>query len=75
MTLKKITIEDLKMNESKPIKDTKVKLKAGGPDMMIEKYIWDDFTEGESSERVTCVWFDGKKLMRGDFNVGSLELV
>ncbi|OOQ58802.1 DUF2158 domain-containing protein [Mucilaginibacter pedocola] len=61
------------MKNIKFLKDEKVVLKSGGPVMMIEKYIWDDFNEGYSSERVTCIWFTNSTLNREDFNTGSLE--
>jgi len=51
-----------------------VVLKSGGPDMTIEKFVWDDFNQKPFPNKVTCVWFNDNNLNRDDFDTDSLNL-
>ena len=41
-----------------------VQLKSGGEKMTIENFHWDKHHEKYRDDKVDCVWFEGKKLIR-----------
>jgi len=51
-----------------------VVLKSGGPDMTIDKFIWDEINGQPSYKIITCIWFDGNNLNKADFNKDSLDV-
>lgn len=61
------------MNEKDFEIDDIVLLKSGGPDMTIEKFIWDDLRDELRNDKVECCWFDGPTLNRSTFNISSLK--
>ncbi len=62
------------MSDDKSMKiGTSVKLISGGPIMSVEKTHVD--SKGNSTGRVTCQWFAGKKLESGIFPINSLDVV
>ncbi|MNM47147.1 hypothetical protein D3C81_581100 [compost metagenome] len=51
-----------------------VKLKAGGPTMAVQT-VHLRYQTSDRSGDLTCQWFAGKKLEKGQFPAASLELV
>jgi len=49
----------------------KVKLMSGGPEMTVRAYY---IAEGDP-KIVTCNWFDGPKLVKGNFAEPQLQLI
>jgi len=52
-----------------------VKLKSGGLSMTIEAFTWNAGRDEPHKDRVNCIWFDNKKLMKESFPTIVLEHV
>lgn len=51
-----------------------VVLKSGSSDMIIEKFAWDEHNNKPFTDRVVCVWHEGKTPKRETYFTSSLKL-
>ena len=52
-----------------------VKLKSGGLDMTIDKFVYNPVAKINYTDKVECVWFDKNTLKRETFQTTTIELV
>ena len=63
------------MAETEFTKGSIVRLKSGGELMTIDNFAYDEANQTAFTNRVVCVWFEGKKFQSKIFNTSSLVLV
>lgn len=61
------------MNETEFKAGDVVRLKSGSPEMTIDGFTWNQTKDEYYSDRVDCIWFDGKTLVKQSFKTILLE--